>query len=472
MRFFGRCSLTVLAALIGAIAPPGGPAIYGQEPAPATSAASKPASAAAKLKFPATPPYEHASACYSSEELGGWPQVKVDGKSCLASPPLKVPADYEINHHRVAVSFTGSGTVAVSLAYGGSGKLETALAMSYLHSRLQTVASGQEVHVVSPYKGQRHSWVLVQTTGQVKISKIRHTCLLARGALYGHIGRSFEFAGAKLPYRLMYPKDYDATKAYPLVVSVAGSGSVGTDNAGSMEMVILGRYLFTNYFHDKELACFSLVTQIPPAKAIPAPYWPAGVRGRPTAYHPDWDAVNENGWYVQATLALIDKLKDADGLNIDPDRIYYTGFSYGGKACWEFLRAGREVFAGAICGGGWPIGRVFSDPVGPFLERLKLEVQRHKHVPVLIFVGSKDPMRFGSLAVHEQILAAGGKSTYVEFANVDHVPSASRGWGNRKHIAWLFEQNRKNNPAPGEDPFPAGVYEKDTEANPKRETPD
>ena len=69
-------------------------------------------------------------------------------------------------------------------------------------------------------------------------------------------------------------------------------------------------------------------------------------------------------------------------------------------------------------------------------------------------------MRFGSRAVHKEILAQGGRSTYVEFPKSNHTQSAGKGWGNRKHIAWLFEQNRKNNPAPGEDPFPGGVYEK------------
>ena len=77
---------------------------------------------------------------------------------------------------------------------------------------------------------------------------------------------------------------------------------------------------------------------------------------------------------------------------------------------------------------------------------------------MLIFVGGKDRMRFGSLAVHKQVLAAGGKSTYVELPGADHIPSARRGWSNRKHVAWLLSQHRRNNPAPGADPHPGGVY--------------
>ncbi len=39
-----------------------------------------------------------------------------------------------------------------------------------------------------------------------------------------------------------------------------------------------------------------------------------------------------------------------------------------------------------------------------------------------------------------------------------HVASASKIWGKREHIRWLFQQNRTANPAPGDDPFPNGQY--------------
>jgi len=227
-----------------------------------------------------------------------------------------------------------------------------------------------------------------------------------------------------------------------------------------MEMVILARHLFTERFNDPQLQCFSIVPQIPANRDIPAPYWPKGPQGRPTQpYHPDWPAVNENGWYVEATLALIQNLLADERLSIDPDRVYYTGFSYGGKACWEFLKAGREVFAGALCGAGWPIGRVGVKPTGLLLKRLKQEVRRYKHIPVRVFVGENDPMmRPGSLAVHEEILAQGGKSSYVQFPKTAHVQAAAKIWANRDNLAYLFEQNRKNNPPAGPDPFPKGVY--------------
>jgi len=93
-------------------------------------------------------------------------------------------------------------------------------------------------------------------------------------------------------------------------------------------------------------------------------------------------------------------------------------------------------------------------------DRLKLEVQRYKHIPVFVFAGQQDPMSRNCKAVHEAILAQDGKSRYVEFAKTPHIQAAAKAWGNRDNLVWLFEQNRKNNPDAGEDPFPGGVYPK------------
>ena len=417
------------------------------------------ARAAAAQVRPPTAGWEDVTREFTGEEFLAWPNGKVDGRDVRVSPTLSFASGFEINHHRVKVEFAGDGSVELSVAHHQDDKLDEAVAKSRLHSGFKRVKSGQEILVSSPQKANRCAWLIVQTKGDARVTKITYTCWRGRGTVFGHSPGVFQFAGAKLPYRLMYPRTYDPAKSYPLVISVHGSGGVGTDNYRSMENVILAKFLFTTYYFDKDLECFSLVTQILPNPAIPKPYWPAGEKGAPDSfYHPDWPAVNENGYYVQATLALIRALIDGGRINIDPDRVYYTGFSYGGKACWEFLRAGRETFAAAMSGGGWPIGRAFSDPTHLQRKRLEQEVQRHKHIPVFIFAGENDLMRRGSRAVHEVILAQSGKGKYVEIPRAGHIDSAARGWLDRENILWLFRQSRKDNPAPGDDPFPGGVY--------------
>jgi hypothetical protein len=399
---------------------------------------------------------------YTAAQIARWEQRTVDGKACMVSPMINFGKGVELNHHRVTVTYAG-GSVEMSLAHSTSSKLTVAIEKKHLHSTLRAVKSGVANKIVSAYRGEGYAWVIVRAVGAARIGKITHTCWRGKGTLYGHAPGEFKFAGATLRFRMMLPRNYDPRKKkkYPLVLSVSGSGGVGTDNVRNMEKVILAKNLFTTYLDQEQFECISIVPQIPSAGAIPKPYWPKGPLGKPTAlYHPDWPAVNENGWYTQATIALIKDLVAEGGLGIDPDRIYFTGFSYGGKACWEFLRAERNLFAGAICGAGWPIGRVFANPVGPLQARLKLEVSRIKHVPVAIFAGQEDPMRFGSKAVHTEIAAQGGVSSYVEFPKTNHVGTAGSIWRNRKYVGWLFKQNRKNNPRPGPDPYPKGVYDK------------
>jgi len=434
-----------LAAAVFASLPPGQ---AGAQTRPKTTTA--PAALAAA--------HDEVTTRYTGAQFLAWRQMEANGRKCRVSSAITFGRHYELNHHRVTVNYTGKGTVELYVAGSRLAKPDGILKKKL---RFAAIGSGREKRTVSRYRGESHAWLFLRRSGNVRIESIRHTCWRGKGTLYGHVPGKFAFAGVELPYRLMYPRNYEPRKRYPLVLSVSGSGGVGTDNVRNMEMVILARHLFIRYYHDKELECFSLVPQILPSNAIPGPYWPKGDRGAPTrSYHPDWPAVNENGWYVQATLALIRSLVADRRLGIDLDRVYFTGFSYGGKACWEFLKADREMFAAAMAGGGWPIGRARSEPRGMTLARLKLEVRRYKHVPVLAFAGGDDGMRHGSSAVCREIRAQGGKSTYLEFPGVSHVSSASKGWGNRGNIAWLFEQNRKNNPKPGKDPFPGGIYAK------------
>jgi len=419
-----------------------------------------------RLKFATTSPCRPVATRYTGRQVLSWTQATVDGKQYRVSPIVEAAPGGELSHHRLTVRYTGSGTVQACIAAAGSARLASVLGNRQRCCRLGTMSKGRPKTFVPGYKGQRFAWVLVRTERGARIIDVRHEAIRCDQTRYGHIGRTFDFEEGKLPYRLMYPSNYNPRRKYPLVLSVGGSGGIGSDNDRNMEFVILGRRLFTSYYKDPELACFSLVPQIPLSRSIPKGYHPNGEKGAPDRYHPDWPDVNENGWYTQATLALIEQLKQAEGLSIDPDRIYYSGFSYGGKGCWEFLKAGRETFAAAACGGGWPIGRAYSDPRGEDLARLKMEVQRYKHIPVYVFAGSKDPMRFGSAAVHRALVAAGGKGVYDELPDTTHSQSAAKGWMNRKRLVWLFRQRRSRNPKPGPDPYPKGVYR---EADPPSE---
>src|SRR5215216_5287765 len=63
-----------------------------------------------------------------------------------------------------------------------------------------------------------------------------------------------------LPYRLWVPKDYDATKKYPLVVYLHGAGERGTDN--EKHIAKNGAPRLVNELQAKE-HCFVLAPQVP-----------------------------------------------------------------------------------------------------------------------------------------------------------------------------------------------------------------
>ncbi len=413
-------------------------------PAPAPqSQSTRPAAAVGRQSAPVYQSDEITANCSAGNFLK-WKSLKVESSDCLVSPVIKVGREYEINHHRVIIDFSGSGSVELSVAHSASDDLTKVLEKKHLYSRFQKVVSGKEILVSSPYKGERCAWIIVRITREVTVDNIKHVGWRGKNTLYGHVGRDFSFAGGNLPYRIMYPRNYDRSKSYPLVISVHGSGGVGTDNIKNLEQVILARYLFTNYYNDDNYECFSVVPQILPNAAIPAPYHPAGQQGEPSVFHPDtdWHAVNEQGYYTQATLALIQALIKDKAINIDPQRVYFTGFSYGGKACWEFLKAAPDLFAGAISCGGWPMGRCYSDPRGQMLEQLKKEVSIYKHVPLRIFAGELDRMNLGSRAVGKELVEQGADVEYIEFPKTNHVSSAGKAWGNKEYISWLFNQKK------------------------------
>jgi poly(3-hydroxybutyrate) depolymerase len=411
-------------------------------------------------KTPAKTRRDEVRTVYNARQIAKWTSHTVDKKSCIVSPPINFGKDVELNHHRITVIYSG-GSVDLSLAHSTSSKLDDALKKRHLHSSLRPIKSRVETKITTSYRGSKFAWVVLRASGGARITSVWHTCWRGSGTLFGHGSGEFKFAGGVLPFRMMLPRNYDPRKKYPLVISVSGSGGVGEDNVRSMENVILARNMFINYYDEKEFECISLVPQIPSGKNIPKPYWPKGRLGAPTpTYHPDNPHVNENGWYVQATLALLKDLSGPGGVGVDTDRVYFTGFSFGGKACWEFLRADRKRFAAAICGAGWPIGKAFSLPGDLSKARLKLEVSRIKHTPVSIFAGQLDPMRYGSKAIHQEIVAQGGKSSYVEFPKTKHVSTAGAIWRNRKYVRWLFAQRLSRNPKPGADPYPKGVYDK------------
>lgn len=226
-------------------------------------------------------------------------------------------------------------------------------------------------------------------------------------------------AGKALPYRLFVPKNYQATKKYPLMLALHGGGERGTDNVSQLH------WGFTTMWAEdslqKDNPCFLLAPQCPAGSE----YWVVSA----TFGNYDLDKTPIT-WELQSVLDIMDSL--AKEFPIDADRVYVSGMSRGGAGTWYLVSKFPERFAAAIpvAGGGDP-------KKAPLLTKL----------PIWAFHEADDP----TVPVHytrdlvDAIHAAGGtRIKYTEYP-------ASLGLGHESWIAagntpelpkWLFQQSR------------------------------
>ncbi len=366
--------------------------------------------------------------------------------------------------------------------------------------------------------------------------------------VYGHQAFFYGFDNEFLPYRLLYPKNYNPKKKYPVIINTQGSNQLGRNNTSNVDSKwvfpfyyydstflthVQGDFEWTFPYNNEDLECFVLSPQSPTSpQAVQrflfnedSVYYNApdnGSLGRSTAFHLQHRSMNENGWFASACVSLLyamkendfifyttdtlDSTTDFDGndtselaaINFDMDRIYYTGFSYGGKGCFEFLKHARELLAGVLVCDGFAINNDFTDPSGDedSMARLRQEVERWKHIPVFMMggiykedgIGMIDNMR-AVMGILEEIggigyLADSGKGHDEELLEVAYscpytqpegtVPytfdttttgeveltqDLNPSYGNfMTCMEWLFQQNKQNNPDIEPDPYPNGNY--------------
>ncbi|MFZ9031396.1 MAG: prolyl oligopeptidase family serine peptidase [Robiginitalea sp.] len=81
-------------------------------------------------------------------------------------------------------------------------------------------------------------------------------------------------------------------------------------------------------------------------------------------------------WNVRAVMALLDKVVSDN--RVDPKRIYLTGLSRGGNACWEMATQFPDTFAAmAVVCGMTPV------PYAHWIDR---------SLPIWVFHGTEDPV--------------------------------------------------------------------------------
>lgn len=218
-----------------------------------------------------------------------------------------------------------------------------------------------------------------------------------------------------LLYRLYIPADYDATKAYPLLVYLNGAGSRGTDNEKQLANLAP---LINPLVNNEEYPCIIAVPQLPGDKQWVNTDWGLG------SYSLDTVAQSDSMKMLMELIADLQKT-----YTVDDKRLYLMGQSFGGYGTWDAIMRYPDTFAAAVplCGAG--------DPE---------KAAEIKDIPLLVLHGSSDgsvPVT-GSQDMVAALKEAGSSVTYLEYDGDDHYIQRRIFEQPEMWIPWLFAQRK------------------------------
>ncbi|GGG99199.1 phospholipase [Parapedobacter pyrenivorans] len=222
--------------------------------------------------------------------------------------------------------------------------------------------------------------------------------------------------GDTLPYRILYPENYDSQGNYPVLFFLHGAGERGNDNA---KQLTHGAKLFLTDSMRHSFPAIVIFPQCPVDS-----YWSnvdiqSQVEGKREFYF-------RTSGRPSTGMALFLKLMKHTLKNeaVDENRIYIGGLSMGAMGTYEALRRKPKVFAAAfaICGGDHTFN-----------------VRKYAHVPLWIFHGEQDdvvpPTHSHAIVAELKRLGASPKYTFYPTANHNSWDAA---FAEPELLPWLF----------------------------------
>jgi predicted peptidase len=244
---------------------------------------------------------------------------------------------------------------------------------------------------------------------------------LAARMVAGKFSAPASSAGGKaleVRYQLFVPASYSATKRYPLIVSLHGAGSHGTDNLRQLSSTV-GAVIDGAQAIEPTLV---LVPQDPTGDK-----WVTGSGEAP--YRNFRQADRPQSAATAIVLAGIDELRAKYA--IDPDRVYLTGGSAGGTGTWDVItRNGVGRFAAAV-----PITGANDPSRASVIARL----------PIWAFHGARDdtaPVE-NSREMVAKLRELGSPIQYTEYPDVGHE-SWNRAYAEPDLFRWMLAQRRQH----------------------------
>jgi len=237
----------------------------------------------------------------------------------------------------------------------------------------------------------------------------------AQNELY--LKKEFIYKTDTLLYRVLFPKNYDKSKDYPLTVFLHGSGERGNDNE---KQLLHGSFLFTDSINLLKYPSIVIFPQCP----------------------------ENDGWVnytnkTENTFTFGDKKKPTKPLemvlrlikfynkteSVDSKRIYVAGLSLGAMGTYDLICRYPNTFAAAI-----PICGAVN------LDRLK----NVRKVPICIFHGSDDSAVSVEYSRNAYIELKESGSQHVEYKEYPHVGHNcwEQAFAEPDFMSWLFSQQK------------------------------
>jgi predicted peptidase len=228
-------------------------------------------------------------------------------------------------------------------------------------------------------------------------------------------------AGKVLPYRILYPENYDRSKKYPLLLVLHGAGERGKDN---VKQLVHGSKLFTADSNRKKFPAIVVFPQCPEES-----FWASVNVDRTIQPHKiDFDYAATPNWPLTAANELVQQLIANEAVN--KKQVYITGLSMGGMGTFESVYRYPGLYAAAlpICGGG---------------DTLHYD-KRVKKTAFWIFHGAADAVVDVKLSqqMHTTLKAMGAAVKYSEYPGVNHN-SWDNAFAEPEYLRWMFTQKRK-----------------------------
>jgi len=241
-------------------------------------------------------------------------------------------------------------------------------------------------------------------------------------ALAAYEKKSFDFStDKKLPYRILYPENYDRNKKYPLILVLHGAGERGNDNE---KQLVHGSKLFLKAENRTQFPAIVVFPQCPSDS-----YWATSSIDRsknPIQFRFNYDSIPN--WPQAAAIELVEKLKKEEA--VDKSRVYITGLSMGGMGTFEAVYRNPGLFAAAapICGGGNE--SLYSDKV--------------KETAFRVFHGDADAVVKVDLSRNmvARLKELNVPVEYIEYPGVNHN-SWDNAFAEPDFISWLFKHQLK-----------------------------